>query len=101
MKLKDFIITKCNISDTIIDSIRFCSHLLIIHFFSSLVEGKEKLFNRNLIKALFITTFAIFIYHIFVKKIFMNPVKKLKKICNKNKSDNLKEDIELDLDKDN
>ena len=83
MKLEDFKITRCDITDIIMDSIRFCTYLITIHMFSSLLYKKERLFNIDIINSVIISVLALGIYHIIIKKIFINPIKKLKKICEK------------------
>jgi hypothetical protein len=56
-------------NDIFMDSVRFVSHISLLHFITVGIEGNDDFFNGKLIKTLIYTVIAIMIYHILIKKI--------------------------------
>jgi len=71
-------ISKTDMNEIFSDSIRFVSHILLLHFITVGIEGNDEFFNGKIGKTLIYTILAIVIYHILIKKIIYR--KKEKKI---------------------
>lgn len=77
----NFAVTKCDASDIIIETIRFLSHIFLLHIVSYAVEGTGQLFAPSVLKTMLFTVVAIIMYNIFIKKLFDPVTKKMKNIC--------------------
>lgn len=77
----NLIVTKCDVSDIIVETIRFLSHIFLLHLISYSIEGNESLISSSILKTMLFTTIAIILYNIFVKKLFDPVMKKMKKEC--------------------
>lgn len=62
-------ITEEDIDDIFKDSVRFVSHITLLHFISVGIEGNDELFSGKLLRTLIYTVLAITIYHLLIKKI--------------------------------
>jgi len=65
-----------DLSEILSDSIRFVSHISLLHFITVGVEGTDEFLSGRLIKTLIYTVLAITIYHILIKKIIYQKRKK-------------------------
>lgn len=72
-------ITINDLSDIFIESVRFSSHIFFLHLLSFIINEEEELFGMKLLKTLILTTLAIILYNITVKKIIYTDKKKEKK----------------------
>lgn len=77
----DFTVTKCDLVDMIGEIIRYLSHITLLHLLSCLIDNKEKLFETTYLKIMLFTALAIIFYHILLKKLFQQKVKKMKTFC--------------------
>lgn len=77
----NFVVNNCDLVDIIIEIIRFLSHITLLHLINYAIDDKEKLFETNYLKVMLFTALAIIIYHISIKKIFQNKIKKMKSVC--------------------
>lgn len=82
----DFSVYKCDITDIITETIRFLSHLLLIHVFTYIVDTKEEFMNKMFVRTMLFTAMSIIIYNLVVKKLFMENVVKLRAICDKERA---------------
>jgi hypothetical protein len=94
----DFSVTKCDVSDTVLEIIRFLSHITLLHIISSALnnDAENTLFNTTFLKTLLYTCIAILLYQIIVKKIFYSTIKKMKSVCTediKTKEDDIIEKV--------
>lgn len=79
--LFDFSISQCDFTDTIEEIHRFLFHITLVHIISYVIDGKEKLFGKELFKVLTLTALAIIIYNLLFKKIVLPNINKLKSSC--------------------
>lgn len=79
----DFSISRCEIGNIMEEVQRFLMHITLVHIFSHIVDGKENLFGRDMVKTLIVTAIAILAYHIFFKKLIQPKLKKIKSVCDK------------------
>ena len=81
----NFDVTKCDVSDTVLEMVRFLSHLTLLHIVTTILNNETNdangLFNINFLKTLLFTCIAILLYQVIVKKIFYKLIKKMKKTC--------------------
>lgn len=81
-------ISKCNIAQMIGESNRFLFHVFLVHISACIVNGDNNFFTKELFRTLLITTMAIIMYHIFIRKIIEPKIEKMNLICfNKQKRD--------------
>lgn len=83
--LNIFLIDKCDISDTIFESIRFCSHIFLVHILYAIIDSKEELFGVTFLKTMLFTIIAIMLYQFILKKMFMPVLDETKILCPENK----------------
>jgi len=67
--LKKFKITKEDYRKIYTQTIRFLSHILLLDLIAYLVESNYIFLNTNIIKSLFYTIIAVFLYHAIIKKL--------------------------------
>ena len=79
--INKFDITECDINDIRADTIRFLSHIFLLHILTVSIDKKEEFLNKEVLKTMLLTALAIILYHIFLKKLSI-PIKKLKNACN-------------------
>lgn len=79
----DFSITICDYFEGMADTVRFLSHIILLHLLTYFIgdDHNNKLFNRDVLKSLVFTAVAVMLWHIFVKKLIIRPIKKLKSAC--------------------
>lgn len=77
----NFVITNCDLTDIITEIIRFLSHITFLHLINAMIDKKETLFEINYIKVMLFTALSVIFYHITVKKLINNKVKKMRKLC--------------------
>jgi hypothetical protein len=78
-----FNITHCNVAQLIAESNRFLFQVLLVHIATCVIEGKKEIFTETLFKTLLITAMAIFMYHIFFRKIVEPKLEKMKSVCSR------------------
>lgn len=76
-----FSISQCNIAQIIAESNRFLFQVLLVHIVSSIIEGRDSLFNETLFRTLLVTAVAIALYHLFFRKIVEPKLEKMKIVC--------------------
>ena len=64
-----FTIDKSDLIDIYVDSVRFCSHIFVIHCLSFGFRDETILFGLKLYKTLMFTVLSIITYHLIIKKI--------------------------------
>lgn len=74
-------ISQCDLVEMIFETVRFLSHLTILHILNCTIDSKETLFDINYLKIMLFTAMAVVIYHLTIKKLFQKKAKKLKYIC--------------------
>lgn len=77
----DLSITQCEMSDIIEESHRFLLHISLVHVLTYIIDGKQELFNSEIIKTLVVTAIAIIIYNVVFRKIIKSKLKKVKSAC--------------------
>jgi hypothetical protein len=85
VNIMNFQITNCDISDVMLDSMRFSIHIFLLHMLVSLIDKKERFLHIEVFKTVFYTIISLTIYHCFIKKMLDVPMKNLKKICDNEK----------------
>lgn len=83
----DLSITNCDTSDIITEVSRFMYHILLIHLITYVIDGKDELFGSQLFKTLFITAFAVMVYHILFKKFMSAKLKNIQSVCKTDKNE--------------
>ncbi len=81
----DLSITNCDISDIVTEVSRFMYHILLVHLITYAIDKKDELFGSQVFKTLFITAFAVMMYHIFFKKFMNTKLKNIQSVCNSDK----------------
>ena len=84
----NFSIKKCDVSEIVLETIRFISHLFLLHVMTVYLDKREEFMNINTIKMFLYIVFAVLIYHLILKKIFKPIIKKMKNLCQKDNKDN-------------
>ncbi len=77
----DWTLTKCELVDMIFEQIRFLSHITLLHILNCTLNNTEEFMSITFIKTLLITSLAIIIYNVFLKKLFIKSTKKMSLIC--------------------
>jgi len=62
-------IKKSDLIDIYTDSVRFCSHIFVLHTLGFIALDENNLFSMKLFKTLLFTILSITIYHLIIKKI--------------------------------
>lgn len=76
-----YAISKCDMRDMISETIRFMSHLMILHLLNYSITPDVELFGIDILKTMLFTVLAIVIYNISIKKIWAPNLEKMNKIC--------------------
>lgn len=72
--------TKCDVSDIVLEIIRFCSHIILLHVLYSIVDNKETFLGISFMKTIIFTIVAIILYNFILKKFFGQVIEKMKLI---------------------
>lgn len=79
--IQNFMITKCDVVEMIFETIRFLSHITLLHILNCTLDDSEDFLDIKFLKVMLITGLAVILYHIFIKKFFVARSKKLKSLC--------------------
>jgi len=75
-------IKKCDVADIMLETIRFLSHITLLHILNYTVNENEGLFTITFLRTLLFTCIAIILYQLIIKQLFIKFIKKMKKYCN-------------------
>ncbi len=81
MFLDRFTISKCDLTEIILEHIRFLSHITLLHILNCTLNDTEQLFEVRYLRIMLFTSLAVTIYNLFIKKLFSHKIKKLKYVC--------------------
>lgn len=74
-------INQCNIAQIIGESSRFLFHVTLVHFTTTIIDGKTNFLSEEIFRTLLITAIAIAMYHVFFRKLVEPKIEKMKIIC--------------------
>ena len=89
----DFTIKKCDISDIVLECIRFLSHIFIMGLLTYSLTDDGNMMFMDIFKSMLFAIIAIIIYQLIFKKVLFKTIKKMKKICNENNDAEINEQI--------
>lgn len=89
----DFTVKKCDISDIVLECIRFLSHIFLMGILGYALTDDDSVHFMDTFKSMLLATIAIIIYQLVFKKLVWKTIRKMKKICDEDDDAEINESV--------